>query len=76
MTEDEYGTSYGDRIWSHKWNIEWQSIKTGVRVTDYHVSPSVWGTRGRNIGRVGVIAHGMSYNKSKIVQYNICFVFN
>lgn len=59
--EDEYGTSYGDRIWSHKWNIEWQSIKTGVRVTDYHVSPSLWGTSGRSIGRVGVIAHEIGH---------------
>ena len=58
--EDEYGTIYQDRIWSHKWSIQWRSRKTGVYVTDYHVSPSLWGTSGSEIGRVGVIAHGTS----------------
>jgi allophanate hydrolase subunit 2 len=61
LIEDEYGASYDDRIWSHKWRIQWRSSKTGVRVSDYHVSPSLWGTSGSKIGRIGVIAHGTSY---------------
>jgi len=59
--EDEYGTIYQDRIWSHKWSIQWRSRKTGVYVTDYHVSPSLWGTSGSEIGRVGVIAHEIGH---------------
>lgn len=55
---DAYGTSYANRIWSHKWSISggWTS-SDGVRVTSYHISPAVWGTSGSNIGRIGVIAH-------------------
>jgi hypothetical protein len=57
---DSSGAGYEDRIWSHKWSIlgGWKSARTGVRVTDYFVSPSLWGTSGNRIGRVGVIAHG------------------
>mmetsp|Transcript_56401 Transcript_56401/g.136859 ORF Transcript_56401/g.136859 Transcript_56401/m.136859 type:complete len:850 (+) Transcript_56401:1929-4478(+) len=51
------GDGYENRIWSHKWEINWRSSKTGVAVTDYHVSPALWGTSGSDIGRVGVIAH-------------------
>jgi immune inhibitor A len=55
---DSYGTYYTNRIWSHKWALatKWTS-KTGQSVSPYHVSPSVWGTSGSNIGRIGVIAH-------------------
>ena len=49
------GDGYQNRIWSHKWEINWRSSKTGVAVTDYHVSPALWGTSGSDIGRVGVI---------------------
>ena len=59
-SQDSSGARYEDRIWSHKWSIfgGWKSDRTGVRVTDYFVSPSLWGTSGNEIGRVGVIAHG------------------
>ncbi|KAG7358665.1 M6 family metalloprotease domain containing protein [Nitzschia inconspicua] len=51
------GAGFEDRIWSHQWNIDWTSARTGVRVTKYHVSPALWGISGSSIGRVGVIAH-------------------
>lgn len=60
---DSYGAYYKNRIWSHKWTLyqlpsaKWTSRKTGVNVYNYHVSPSIWGTSGNNIGRIGVIAH-------------------
>lgn len=55
---DSYGTLYTNRIWSHQWGLatKWTS-KTGQSVSRYHVSPSLWGTSGSNIGRIGVIAH-------------------
>mmetsp|Transcript_11951 Transcript_11951/g.30318 ORF Transcript_11951/g.30318 Transcript_11951/m.30318 type:complete len:767 (-) Transcript_11951:168-2468(-) len=58
-SQDSSGARYEDRIWSHKWSIlgGWKSDRTGVRITDYFVSPSLWGTSGNEIGRVGVIAH-------------------
>eukprot|EP00536_Pseudo-nitzschia_multiseries_P015296 jgi/Psemu1/69436/estExt_Genemark1.C_8530018 len=57
------GQGFRDRIWSHKWSITggWRSYSTGVLVTDYHVSPSLWGTSGQEIGRVGVIAHEIGH---------------
>jgi M6 family metalloprotease-like protein len=59
---DAYGADYTDRIWSHKWALyslpggSWLSDE-GVEVFNYHISPSLWGTSGSNIGRIGVIAH-------------------
>ncbi len=54
---DAYFARYEDRIWSHRGSIgvTWKS--NGVRVYDYHISPSVWDTSGSDIGRIGVIAH-------------------
>ena len=51
---DAYGANYLDRIWSHQWSIfttNW--THNGVRVYDYHVNPSIWGTSGTTIGRIG-----------------------
>jgi M6 family metalloprotease-like protein len=59
---DAYGGYYTDRIWSHKWALyslpgaSWVSDE-GVEVYNYHISPSLWGTSGSTIGRIGVIAH-------------------
>ena len=55
---DSFGTPYANRIWSHKWSIwpGWTS-EEGITVSDYHISPAVWGTSGSSIGRIGVIAH-------------------
>ncbi|MBD5778006.1 M6 family metalloprotease domain-containing protein [Pelagicoccus sp. NFK12] len=51
------GAYYTDRIWSHKWSLgSWYSSE-GVRVSNYHISPAVWGTSGSTIGRIGVICH-------------------
>ena len=56
--EDADGTIWMDRIWSHKWamNPSWVSNE-GVQVSDYHISPALWGIDGSAIGRIGVIAH-------------------
>ena len=52
------GAAAVNRMWSHKWAISgaWFSSEN-VRVYDYHISPSIWGTSGTNIGRIGVICH-------------------
>ncbi|MFT5141020.1 MAG: M6 family metalloprotease-like protein [Rhodothermales bacterium] len=60
---DVFGTPSANRIWSHKWSISpWTSSDqngngVNVKVSEYHISPAVWGTSGSAIGRVGVIAH-------------------
>jgi M6 family metalloprotease-like protein len=54
---DQDGVSLADRIWSHRWSITTWTSAEGVKVSDYHISPSLWGTSGRQIGRIGVICH-------------------
>ena len=62
---DVYGRYYEERIWSHKWNLyneTFQSKKgSNVRVDNYHISSGLWGLRGSEIGRIGVIAHEMAH---------------
>jgi len=56
---DSDGTTYSNRIWSHRWSIQnppWTSNE-GVTVSDYHISPALWGYSGSSIGHIGVIAH-------------------
>jgi M6 family metalloprotease-like protein len=56
-------TSNPNWIWSHKWTLyggDWTSSE-GIKVSDYHISPSLWGPSGSEIGRIGVIAHETSH---------------
>ncbi len=56
---DVDGTAQADRIWSHRWamqNPEWISDE-GIRVSDYHINPGLWGRSGTAISRIGTIAH-------------------
>lgn len=52
------GADFKDRIWSHRWVIGagWDS-SDGVKVRDYHINPSLWGTSGNEPGHIGVICH-------------------
>jgi len=54
---DEDGTDYTNRIWSHRWAIPTWTSAEGVRVSDYHISPALWGTWGNQPGHIGVICH-------------------
>jgi len=56
------GNDSKERIWSHKWKLkptEWKSRKSGVTVSEYLISPSLYGTCGNEIGRIGTLAHEM-----------------
>ncbi|KAL7426951.1 hypothetical protein ACHAXH_001136 [Discostella pseudostelligera] len=56
------GANFKDRMFSHAWTLfslpggKWTSTR-GKSVVNYHISPSLWGTSGNAIGRIGVIAH-------------------
>jgi M6 family metalloprotease-like protein len=62
---DWYGRFYEQRIWSHKWNLYNQNFQSkkgrNIRVDAYHISSGVWGLRGSEIARIGVIAHEMAH---------------
>ncbi len=58
---DGAGVYYADRIWSHKSSIGYWSGREGIAVTDYHISPALWGTSGSAIGRIGVISHELGH---------------
>jgi len=58
------GNDSKERIWSHKWKLKpevWKSKKSGVIVSDYVASPSLHGTCGNEIGRIGTLAHEMGH---------------
>ena len=58
------GNDSKERIWSRKWKLkptEWKSRKSGVTVSDYVVAPSLYGTCGNEIGRIGTLAHEMGH---------------
>ena len=60
---DQDGSYYEDRIWSHKWTLypsAWIGSE-GVRVSNYHISPSLWSTSGNEIGRIAVICHELGH---------------
>ena len=54
---DSSGVYYTSRIWSHRWSIPTWTSAEGVRVSDYHISPALWGISGSAPGRIGVICH-------------------
>lgn len=59
--DDQYGTEYFDRIWSHKWTIPTWTSAEGVRVGDYNISPGLWGVDGDDPGRIGVVCHELGH---------------
>ena len=54
---DADGVDSAGRIWSHRWQIPTWTSAEGVRVSDYHINPGLWGTSGTAPGRIGVICH-------------------
>jgi M6 family metalloprotease-like protein len=57
VSTDQYGTSYFDRMWSHRWSIPTWTSAEGVTVSDYHISPGLWGVSGSEPGHIGVVVH-------------------
>lgn len=64
----ETGGGAGNWMWSHKWSLwavpggKWTSNDKNangvpVKVYDYHTEAALWGTSGKDITRIGVIAH-------------------
>ncbi len=58
---DEDGANYVDRMWSHKWQFSTWTSSEGVKVSKYNINPSLWGTSGGKIGRIGVICHELGH---------------
>lgn len=61
IADDEYGTTYVDRIWSHKWGIPTWTSAEGVTVSEYNISPGLWGVSGSEPGRIGVVVHELGH---------------
>lgn len=51
------GIYYQDRIWSHEWNMTKWTSHDGVSVSDYPINSVFFGSCGKEIARVGPIAH-------------------
>jgi len=60
--EDCHGKSVDDRIWAHKWTLDedWVS-RTGYKVFHYHTSGALWSTCGKEISRIGTLAHELGH---------------
>ena len=58
---DQYGTNYVNRMWSHKWEIPAWTSAEGIKVSDYNISPGLWGTSGTGPGRIGVVCHELGH---------------
>jgi M6 family metalloprotease-like protein len=58
---DQYGTNFINRMWSHKWEIPAWTSAEGVKVSDYNISPGLWGTSGSQPGRIGVVCHELGH---------------
>ncbi len=61
ISDDQYGTPYECRIWSHKWTIPTWTSDEGVRVGNYNISPGLWGVSGSGPGRIGVVTHELGH---------------
>ena len=59
--EDQYGTDYVDRMWSHKWTIPTWTSAEGVSVGDYNISPGLWDTFDSEPGHIGVVVHELGH---------------
>ena len=57
---DEYGTPNNGRIVSHRSNKHW-TTRSGVKLNNYATSNALHGSRGSNMGRIGVIAHEIGH---------------
>lgn len=54
---------YKDRIWSHQRSFTtqlWVS-QQGIQIKDYAIASALWGVKGNDITRIGVIAHEMGH---------------
>ena len=58
---DQYGTPSSNRMWSHKWEIPTWTSAEGVTVSEYNISPGLWGTSGSGPGRIGVVVHELGH---------------
>jgi M6 family metalloprotease-like protein len=58
---DALGTTYQNRIWSHKWSLIQSRTFNGVYIRNYNINPGLWGTSGTGIGRIGVICHELGH---------------
>jgi len=60
---DCYEQSVADRIWAHKWTLDngWYSKYSNYQVAMYHTSSVFWGVCGKEITRIGTLAHEIGH---------------
>jgi M6 family metalloprotease-like protein len=51
------GSEISDRIWSHRWTIPAWTSGEGIKVSNYHINPGLWGISGSSPTRIGVVCH-------------------